>query len=300
MHAQKIEDAVLDLLWSAWTELGVRGSERRHRMVAVDPDALIVWTPVLAAADPRLLEQVTAWCEQHGESVSKTRLDGLQHLAPHDASSAFATFLGSLGGAAARWRSVKDPGKRTAGTRRLPLPLERPSLARLRMRALAGTGARADVLCELLGSTGRWLSATDLERLGYTRRNVARVLNELTAGQLTSERSGRGVAAFQLREPQALARLVAGESLTWPDWTSVLTLAWHLVELERSIQRAVAVAPVSARDAWDQLRRLSLASGLREPPPATGETAWVALLDWGSSALRRWPCEPAGVQSALG
>ena len=67
-----MKDAIGEILWSAWTELGVPGVERRHRRVVADPEPLIVFTPALAANDPRLIEQAAAWCERHGDVVSKT------------------------------------------------------------------------------------------------------------------------------------------------------------------------------------------------------------------------------------
>lgn len=52
MRRETVTDAVSGLLWSAWTELGVRGVERRHERVAVDPEPLIVFTPALAGRRP--------------------------------------------------------------------------------------------------------------------------------------------------------------------------------------------------------------------------------------------------------
>lgn len=287
-----MDDAVLELLWSAWTELGVPGVERKHRNVALDPEPLILFTPALARHDPRLVEQATLWCERHGDVISKTRLDGLQRSTPHAVHSSFITFAEPLRGAAALWKSGKvGPSQVVHVGRKGHLPLERPALARVRMRSLAGTGARADVLCELLGSSSRWTSATDLEHLGYTRRYIARILTELTAARLTTEKLGKGAAVFRLRDPRAIATLIEADGLIWPDWVAVLALAWQLIELEKSAARSTVVARVKARDAWDELRRLSLASGVHEPPSPTGEAAWSTLLRWGSTALRCWPLE---------
>jgi hypothetical protein len=287
------EDAVLELLWSAWTELGVPGVERNFQAVALDPEPLILFTPALARNDPRLIEQATSWCERHGDVISKTRLDGLVRGAANVVGASFVTFAEPLGGAAASWRSAKvGAGRRAHVSRSGPPPLDRAALARLRMRALAGTGARADVLSELLGSPNGWTSATDLEHLGYTRRYIAGVLADLTDARLTTEKPGKGAAAFRLRDPRALATLIDADSLLWPNWAAVLALAWQLIELERSAARSAVTAPVKARDAWDELRRLSVASGLREPPRPTGEAAWPKLLHWGSTALRRWPLQP--------
>src|SRR5688572_16830713 len=92
MHQAPIREAVLDLLWSAWAELGVPGPQRTHRRSVSDPEPLIVFTPALALDDPRLLEQAAAWCERYGDFVSKTRLDGLARAAPPEVGSAFIAF----------------------------------------------------------------------------------------------------------------------------------------------------------------------------------------------------------------
>jgi hypothetical protein len=290
MHLSPVRNAVLDLLWSAWSELGVPGAHRKHPTQASDPEPLIVFTPSLAPDDPRLLEQAAAWCERHGDLVSKTRLAGLQRMVPREVSDEFTAFTGRLGGAAGDWGPVRSMRTQLHSVRATMPPLERPALARLRARVLAGTGTRADVLCELIGSLNAWTSATDLERLGYSRRSIARVLSDLAAARLTTERAGKGPAAFRLREPLALIGLIAAQNVEWPDWAAILTLAWRLSQLERSKQPSGALAPVKARDEWDELRRLSVASGLREPPISTGDSsAWQNLMNWGSAALRLWP-----------
>ena len=127
----------------------------------MDPEPLILLTPALATNDPRLMEQAIAWCEHHGEVISKTRLDGLKRLTPKAVGNVFETFAEALGGAAGLWGGSKVKAIRSSLVARSgPPPLERPALARLRMRALSGTGARADVLCELLGST-KWVGVRD-------------------------------------------------------------------------------------------------------------------------------------------
>jgi len=161
------------------------------------------------------------------------------------------------------------------------------------MRSLSGTGARADVLCELLGAGHGWTSATDLEFLGYSRRYIAGVLAELTAAGLATERSRTGPTAFRLRNPQHLSTLIDADALIWPNWQAVLSLAVHLMDLEKALARSPSLAPIKARDAWDELHQLSLASGVLEPPRPSGEDAGQNLLDWGSTELRRWPLELA-------
>jgi hypothetical protein len=290
MKTARLEDAILDLLWSAWTELGVPGARRSHHKVALDPEPLVVFTPALAQNDPRLIEQVTRWCERHGHDLTKTRLDGIQRKAPKPVVSSFVAFAGTLEGAAALW--VHAPGvdeRRRRGTRSGPIPIDRPALARLRMRSLAGKGARADVLCELLGSSSKWTSTSDLQHLGYARLAVARILADLASANLATEKPGKGPAAFRLRYPLELSRMIQADGLVWPDLAAILELAWRLAELEASSARSGVLAPVKARDAWGDLHRLSSASGANEPPRLTGDGAWPAILQWGLIVLRNWP-----------
>ena len=97
----------------------------------------------------------------------------------------------------------------------------------------------------------------------------------------------------RLRHPRELAALIRADDLIWPDWVAILELAWRLAKLETSPAPSPLLAPVRASDAWDDLHRLSLASRANEPPGPTGEAAFPALLQWGSTVLRNWPFESA-------
>lgn len=159
------------------------------------------------------------------------------------------------------------------------------------MRAVAGTGARADVLCELLGAAGQWLSGADLEFLGYTRRTLDRVFAELWTAGLVARKPGKAPGSFRLRDANALATLVAGNDLLWPNWPAVLEATWLLIELERSTTRSSAsVASLRAHETRERLVALSLNTGLPEPPVARGDaSAAEPLLRWGTNAVAEWP-----------
>lgn len=275
-----------ELLWDAWTELGVRGVKPRHLRAAVDPDPLIVFTPALAADEPRLKEQAAAWCERFGGVIVTTRLWGIAKIAPVPVREAFESFVKSLGGTAEHWRRTGSSKSRGPNDHAASLALERPSLARLRMRALAGTGARADVLSELLGAENQWTSAAELDRLGYARRSISRVLDELAAAGILLERpTTRGSRSFRLRNLDALSDLVAARRLYWPDWTALLTLAWRLVDLERTTQKRTKVSAVQLHEAQKEIRRLAL--GLGNVAEESTSTSALALLTWGHAVLRK-------------
>lgn len=283
MSETNIRDNVHGVLWNAWTELGVRGVERRFQHNAIDPEPLIVFTPALSADEPRLNEQVTAWCERFGGAVTTTRLWGIAKTAPTPIREAFETFINSLGGAAHHWQRSGTSSSRGPIDHTSSLPLERPSLARLRIRALAGTGARADVISEILGTQNAWVTATELERLGYTRRSISRVLDELSAARIVVERSTKGPRAFRLSKQDALTDIVAARDLVWPDWPTALTLAWQLLELERSAIKGDATA-VSRHEAREDLRKLIVTLKV-DGDETPGDSELSSLLQWGVAAL---------------
>src|SRR5689334_5939663 len=69
-------EASLDLAWSHWVGLGVRGTARPPRS-AVDPEALLYFTACLADHDPRLRDEVGDWWKQFQRHISRPRLTAL-------------------------------------------------------------------------------------------------------------------------------------------------------------------------------------------------------------------------------
>ena len=70
----------VELAWRHWTTLGVRGVAPAPRY-PVDLEALIAFTPFIAAGDPRLDEETRDWCTRIGpDFVSVSRLRQLVKL----------------------------------------------------------------------------------------------------------------------------------------------------------------------------------------------------------------------------
>src|SRR5690242_10378267 len=79
-----LNDICLDLAWSHWTALGVRGV--LHGLQdGVDIEALLLFTATLRDADPRLYDEVIDWCVLYGrDCVSISRLRRLYSALPED------------------------------------------------------------------------------------------------------------------------------------------------------------------------------------------------------------------------
>ena len=84
--------ATTDLLWSLWTELGVNGVVRKHAQVIIDPEALLLFSPLLVASEPRLLELIYSWCVKHHGLIAPSRLSGLRKTLPPEVTGPFDCF----------------------------------------------------------------------------------------------------------------------------------------------------------------------------------------------------------------
>lgn len=168
-------ERLLDLAWSHWTALGVAGASSPSA-VAVDLEALLLLTAELAVDDPRLRDESLDWCVRNCRFISKPRLKQLLKLAPPVTQSRFASFARALEEhAGGTWPSAERGERwpvRLSGKSQAP-DLQRPALIRLRLRALFGVDARADLLAALLSFESQKFSAADLVFVGYTKRNIA-------------------------------------------------------------------------------------------------------------------------------
>lgn len=286
MSREAFVPANLDLAWSLWTELGVPGVVRNHEAFVIDPEPLVVWSPSVVAADPRLRDLVFHWCRQHGDRLSASRLRGLLRGMPATAAGAFGRFAGALNSVSTlRW-----PGTNASGPVwpiptedvAVPLPRGRPALIRLRLRALSGVGTRADVLSELLATGQRWVTAADLAQEGYTKRNVARVLADLEMAGIVRSRARGNSLHFQLEAPHILGRLVHNQHPAVPRWTELLRVLAQLADLVARVHdRSPAVRRVEAHKLREAIE--GVCAGLRLPPPPTtsgNPRAYEALLRW--------------------
>ena len=288
MPTKPLIDAALDMAWSAWSELGVPGVSRNHQHVALDPEPLIIYSPALFEFDARLRDQVYAWCSAHSDRISASRLTGLaKELSSHQAGS-FASFSATMRESGVRWPLSGDAEswRRTPNVDAPALPLHRPALVRLRLRALCGVGARADVLAELLGRHER-VKAVQLESLGYSKRNIASILSELADAGIASRIEEVNAFHYALVRSPELAQLVGGDKLVYPRWQALWVVISGALELAASTERSPAVRRVEAHKLAERLRKPARIAEIEGPPQTTGDAnAWDSVLEWAATALR--------------
>jgi hypothetical protein len=278
-----------DLAWSLWGELGVPSVIRDHTHVVVDPEPLILAAPLIAQHDARLRDEMWRWCAAHADRISTSRLKGLARRAQPEVREAFEALAATLAtSTTVRWPHPTGtaPWPRTPEPKPRTLHLDRPSLLALRARAMVGVGARADVLTTLLGRTDRWTRASELEYLGYSKRNVARVLGDLAEASLLQQRGERNSLTFRIANRAPWEHQLRTKDLVWMRWDLAFELAFALLQLEALTAKPTAVQRVEGTKLRITLNTLASSLDLSNPPEIRDREAPLdALLRWGEAML---------------
>ena len=145
--AQEIDGLALDLAWSLWSELGVDGIRRRHDWQAIDLEPLIIFTSYVGSSDSRLRANSIDWCIANAGFASAFRLRNLAEQAGPTMREAFGRYAATVKAhAKVPWPATGDPLKIWTSEHSGSPDLRRPSLIQLRLRALVGVSARAEIL----------------------------------------------------------------------------------------------------------------------------------------------------------
>ena len=80
---QELLNAILELLWKQWTQLGVAGTVNSNDNFVLDPEALLIFSAHFGRFDQRLYNLVIDWLQCNGESINLPRLKALMKRVPH-------------------------------------------------------------------------------------------------------------------------------------------------------------------------------------------------------------------------
>ncbi len=260
-----------DLLHSLWAELGLEGAPRRHDWQAIDLEPLIVFTAMVA--DTALRDRTLSWCTVNSRHLSAARLER------------FAGELGQTAGQSLkRYMDALRRRSRRTGVRVSP-DLRRPSLIQLRLRALVGVTARAEVLRLLLAEPHEGKSAAALAAAaGYGKARLAQALDMLTvAGVATAHPQGDDVV-YRLSRPSELAQAVSGLPARFPDWSATFRVLGTILDYAKETAGRAASRAAAAAEAVEQIRvELAAIPGVSRPPRVTDEGSIVAFERWARS-----------------
>ncbi|MBI4259219.1 MAG: hypothetical protein HY658_01515 [Actinobacteria bacterium] len=290
--SERLQQHALDLAWSLWAELGVSGWQRRHTSHAVDPEPLILFTSYLGDADPRLRDESTDWCITYRRYVSAARLKNLLAQEGPDVREVFGEFAATVNShSGLRWPAATEP-RRFKRTGRSEVPdFGRPSLIALRLRALFGVGARAEIVRAFVADPSEMLSAADLAgEAGYTKRNVAEALDALRMAGLLEVIPVRNQLQYRLARPAELRMLVGELPSSFPRWRSIFRILERLLETAgRGDKSSPRVRSVEAAKVLHDLEGDLRVAGAQWPYPDIGQPAlWRRLEQWAVELAKAW------------
>lgn len=285
-----VEGHIVALAWSLWAELGVSGWTRDHRDVAIDPEALVLLTAWLRDLDPRLRDEATDWCVRYGRVVSAARLKNLLVSARWLHSEWWAEFAGTVN-ANSRWRwpaPDAQPRDFVASRKSRIEDFTPASLIFLRVRALVGLGARAEII-RLLASQPhrRWGVAQTASQIGYSKRNTADALDGLEMAGLLSSLRVRNRLEYMVIDAARHGALVDPRPRWTPEWVPILSVITRVVEfLRRAEDLPESVASVECVTVVRGMNEELALWGL--PPPQlvmVEEPAYQRFARWASELL---------------
>lgn len=199
-----LSDALLNLLWRQWHELGAPAARQKSAATQsiIDPEALVLCSLAMVQREPRLGDALVSWCATNSEHLSAQRLKNLARDYPASVQALLPGLAHVMveAGKDSRWRPLaggtsafpailaqRGPKQSTA------VPLDRPAAFLLRMRAIFGLGLKADIIVFLLRKRDPhdYSDAGEIARaVGYNRTAVKRTLDVLEAAGVLSTTGG--------------------------------------------------------------------------------------------------------------
>jgi hypothetical protein len=270
--SEALQERVVELLWRHWTALGVAGVAPLPEH-AIDVEALIAFTPFVAAAEPRLERECVDWCVRIGRTfVSVSRLRQIVRLMPErEGTPDLATlFLQKANGKIERLSEKSRPPR-----------LEHPSLLQLRSRYIFGVGARADVVAALVmrARDDKAARISAIRPTGYTKQAVATVMDELAEAGVLEKLVGKKAVSYRVVKDEPLRSLLAPLPKRTPRWPERFALiasvlqAWQKFGARASYEIELAKVLAGLRP---------LAATIDEQPPVVGRPQAIR------ESVQRW------------
>ena len=286
--SHELDGLALDLAWSQWTELGVDSIVRRHEWRAIDLEPLIIFT-ASRGSDSRLRAASIEWCIDNVPLASVFRLRNFAREASPKTRAAFGRYAATVKTyAGVSWPALGDPYTLAHRLRPgRPPDLRRPALIQLRLRALVGVSARAEILKLMLASPERPLPKSALAGpAGYSKGRVAQALELLTAAGFVAVHASANRPLYRLARPADLARSLEWLPAAYPDWWPIFKVAETLIEYAHSTSGPPSARVDRAQAALShiepELRRLGI------PGPRALEPRSVAAFEhWAVEFLER-------------
>ncbi|MCE5316804.1 MAG: hypothetical protein LLG04_05510 [Parachlamydia sp.] len=236
--SKELDILLLDLAWSMWTELGVAGLKRKHQRFLITLEELILLTMALAEVDPRLRDESLDWCTEYHHFCSISRLKSIAKGFENLLDESFSRYSATLNALCkTNWPVFQDsPPLNISLSRKSCLrPLESPALLNIRVRSIFGTGARADLVTFFLTHKKTDFSVSDVAEIGYTKRNLAEILEEFSLSGLFDKFLVRNQQRYRLIKSDQLMQVLGPIPEFAPSWRQIFEV---LLSLRQCIKRS--------------------------------------------------------------
>jgi hypothetical protein len=281
----QLDAHLLDLVWSLWTELGVAGVKRNHQEALIWIEELLLFTSVLSEIDPRLRDESLDWCAQFHRFISVSRLNSLKKEFEEWIKEPFSVYAATLNSiSSTNWSTFihKEPLHVCLSGKSVLRPHASAALLNIRARSIFGTGARADLITFFLVHPNIDFSISDAAEIGYSKRNLAEMLDDLHFGGLFSRFMKGNQQRYQLNQSGPLLEVLTPiPQLVFP-WRLIFKL---LLALRTSILNTASLAEsskvVAMRNCLDRFEN-SLEMLGKKPPPFKNQISeyWESLSQW--------------------
>jgi len=298
--AQAFNSSMLELLWSLWSEFGVSGWTRCHTHWVIDPEPLILLTAAFGHREPRLRDESLDWCLRFGRYVSLARMRNILKARfsaePMDLRAAFGAYSATINAHSSQhWPLATKPLRvKPSGKSKLDA-FDRPSLLHLRLRALFGVSARAEVLRLFLLLPSAQLAAADLvqEEVGYTKRAVRDALEDLHMAGILEVLTIRNAKAYRLRLEQPTTPLESFGLFETPfaariRWVDLVAILYRLTQaIEEGARASPITRALEVRRALREIHQPLQRAALPTPPTSIrGEAFLPNFEEWALRLVR--------------
>jgi hypothetical protein len=256
--------------WSTLGIAGTVASKNDNRII--DPEALLLFSLGICRYEPRLFDEIIDWLFQNGRFINVQRLQQIQHNYDFHCGPQLGAIAGMLAkktnyrlkwsGLAKQYCQLKneplffnkdgsvlpcpqekeaDPDFLSHGLRRGPVNLrgysqpfdsQNPACLLLRLRALFGISARAEILC-LLASIKEIHPSRAARITSYYQKTIQTTLVEMAQSGVILTRTSKKEKFYRLK-PQALDSLLKpnGQSadwICWPPLFKTVEVIWEML-----------------------------------------------------------------------
>ena len=292
-----IENGILDLVWSLWSELGVRGVQRNHSKWAIDLEALIAFTAALGDLDPRLRDETTDWCIEHNRWISGSRLKKIikDDYAENPKIGEFIATVNEH--SQARLPCGTKSRKFKSREHSLTIDFGSPALVVLRIRGMVGVGARAEVIFNFIASPSAQYSASDLAQKSYfTKRRVADTLHELSESGLLRSRKKGNQLIYSFQHWQTFTVLLGTLPSIYLSWSAVFP---YLLVILKAASNESSTGSLKTFTELKKLNEHRPIDVVLPPPPLEhkGKNFWPAFTGWAEDLIG--PLSSGAIDSEL-